>query len=199
MNKKIDLLFLLSLLAMLSACGGIKKQYVVVSQSHEKPSWIDITRDTDELKKKFGGENEYVVSDAESINKTICEKESKAKGPVAFKEQITQSIQEQFSGKYATDEQESNVNAKISKSVNAVAGRITGVKVKDSYWELRQNVPDKGADDDKKFYHCNTLFSMDSKKLNSLKDTVYKIYEKEIKESGEQSIKNDFIDLKVSE
>jgi hypothetical protein len=197
MSKKFIRLCLgFVLVTQLAACvGGVKKQYIVTEESSKRPYWVNI-RDVDVLQKKLGSKDSYAIGDAESINKTICEKEAKAKGPVAFKEQITQSLQEQSVIKNtASDASGIQSDDKITKTVNAVAGRITGVKVKDTFWEKRQNSPKLGAADEKVFYHCYTLFSMDSKKLNELKDTVYNTYLREINVSGEQSIKDDFIDL----
>lgn len=193
MEKYRKIFSLVVVLVLISACGGVKRQYKVIDVSSKQPDWVGV-RDVDVLQKKLGGDFVYVVADAESVSRTICEREAKAKGPVAFKEQITQSMQERTETIHSTEEQREKAE-KMTRSINAVAGRIAGVKVKDTYWEKRRNDPKLGADDEKVFYHCYALFSMEGKKLDALKNAVYQTYLNEINVSGEQSIKNDFMNL----
>ncbi|GMO60705.1 MAG: hypothetical protein Ta2D_06320 [Rickettsiales bacterium] len=166
MKKKI---VMSALLLMLVACGGLKKDYVVLEQSRgDEPKWLGNNLKSE---RKENPSLELYYGDANGANKTICEKGAEAKAKTALVEYIEENIESGYK-QAASEEKSANDSNKNEEALartlsTKISKSVTGVKVNDKYWEKVQHQVKLGAEKEFVEYKCHALLSMDKAKLQT--------------------------------
>lgn len=157
MNKKLSLLIVA---ACISACSSNKKlDYVITETSTDKkPVWIDNISKYEKNKDNESDKYKYFRSEAESINRATCEQAAIANRNKAIAAEISSEIDNLYSGLTEVQSEELvTSDSKKEETRNLVKGKLSGVELKDSYWEKRKYSTELGADKDKVSYRCYQL------------------------------------------
>lgn len=157
MNKKISIL---CVLLSLGACSSNKKlDYTITDYSNEKkPVWIENLKKFEKKKDNDANTYKYFKSESESINKRLCEKSAIANANVAIASEITNQVDNLYSGLTEVQLEETLLSdTKKEQTKNLIKNDLVGVESKESYWEKRSYSTVLGAEKDKVTYYCYQL------------------------------------------
>ena len=190
MNKKISLLLAI---VSISACSHRKPDYIITDSSHkDKPIWIEniakYEKDDDNQADKF----KYFRSEAESINKRLCEQSAIANRNKAIAAEINNVADSLYNEAVEVENEESVLSNNKKININdLVRSRLVGVESRELYWEKRKYSTELGAEQDKVTYYCynlarvkrsvhdNIINEMIKKQLQEIKDSTKKEETKE--------------------
>ena len=101
----------------------------------------------------------YFVSNAESINKLLCEQSAIANTNRSISAEISNEIISTFTSN--TEAEETNdlliTDSKKQELKSMVRNKLSGVELEESYWEKRKYSYELGADKEKLVYVCYQL------------------------------------------
>jgi hypothetical protein len=125
----------------------------------------------------------------ESINKRVCENGGETAGRARIVAQIQADVANAFNQVDTVDNDETK-----TKTVNKISGeiknRISGLELKDRYWERRQYLKNLGAEKDKVVYSCHTLFGIEKDKLDKVIDVATRSLEAKYREAIKEQVEN---------
>lgn len=151
----------LSLMTLLSACfSKYQPDYIVIDASQEdKPEWVNNLQKYETDKNLNSEEYKYFISDAESINKLLCEQSAIANANRSISAEISNEIISTFTSN--TEAEETNdlliTDSKKQELKSMVRNKLSGVELEESYWEKRKYSYELGAEKEKLVYVCYQL------------------------------------------
>lgn len=158
MNKKITLLAFATILA--SCSSKFKPDYVIIEASQDKkPVWINDLSKYEKNKNNDSQKYKYFISESESINKRLCEQSAVANVNKKISAEISNEINNTFTS--SAEVQENNdiliEDYKKENMTSLVRNKLSGVEIKESYWEKRKYITELGAEKEKLVYICYQL------------------------------------------
>lgn len=207
MNKKI--LTLSAAILVVACSSGKKPDYVVTDFSvKNKPIWIESISKFEKKKDNENDEYKYFKSESESIDKRLCEKSAIANTNIEVAAEINTEVYNMYNGLSEVQREEILVsNDKKEETKNLVRSKLSGVELRDSYWEKRKYKAELGAANDKDVYYCYQLArvkrdthdkiinEMINKKIKDIKDENLKESVKKVVETNADNADID-IDIK---
>lgn len=151
----------LTLPMLLTACfSKYAPDYIIIDASQEdKPEWVENLKKYEKSKNANTEEYKYFVSNAESINKLLCEQSAIANTNRSISAEISNEIISTFTSN--TEAEETNdlliTDSKKQELTSMVRNKLSGVELEESYWEKRKYSYELGADKEKLVYVCYQL------------------------------------------
>lgn len=137
MLRLVTLLALLN--TVLSCSSGPKERefeldYKVLNASQKvEPAWLqDI--------KKYEGDSgyHYFLSESENRNRRLCIKSATARSTAVIASEVSQEISNDYTEVTSLDNDSQEVKTFFEKLTQTVRTKVSGVRVKEQYWEKRQ-------------------------------------------------------------
>ena len=179
-----------TILSLVVACSGVKKNYVIVDNSYSpKPKWVK--KEHYEPSKK--DEYKYFISKAENVNQRLCESTASARANLVVASEIANNIDNAFKNTINSNDDEANTIT-TEKLQQTVKLQLAGVENTERYWERRQYLKKLGAEEDKTRYQCYSLLRMKKDSYNKAVDASLNKMMSMINSDNKQEIINNVKD-----
>ncbi|MDR0572383.1 MAG: hypothetical protein LBG48_06045 [Rickettsiales bacterium] len=141
---------------MLASCGvRIKKDFIITEVSSERrPAWVKKM-----MYEPKGSEYKFFVSEAENVDRRLCDKSAGSRGAVLISSEIASRIDNTYQevAESKNLEKESFSNEKLQQTIKSY---LAGIEKHDSYWEKRSYQKKLGSEQDVVKYTCFNLLKM---------------------------------------
>ncbi|MEH0860017.1 MULTISPECIES: hypothetical protein [Halobacteriovorax] len=136
----IRLACLLALLLTITSCSSGPKErefeldYKVINASQKvEPVWLEDI-------KKYEGDSgyHYFLSQSENRNRRLCIKSATARSTAVIAAEVSQEISNDYTEVTSLDNDSEEVKTFYEKLTQTVRTKVSGVRVKEQYWEKRQ-------------------------------------------------------------
>lgn len=188
MNKKI---ILITFIILLAACSSkFNHDYIIIEMSQNKsPLWIMNLQKYEKNKNSNNKKYKYFISEAENINKRLCEQSAIANINKLISSKISNEVIFIFNSLIEVQEDDEFMiaNSKKEEIKNSVRNKLSGVEIKENYWEKRKYKAELGAKKEKLVYVCYQLARV---KRKSHEKIVNEMINKHLLEIKDDSLKN---------
>jgi len=186
------LLMALSLVALITACSSLKPDYRVKAakgNTDKVPTWILKASKNDDSSR----DNEthaYFAADAENANQRLCEQDAKARATAMVAERISQQLLNVFNAavKGTASEASSFSSDQLKQEINA---SLSGVEVRETYWQRRAYLKEMGAMEDREVYYCTALVRIKNELLAKAMDAAITKMVDSVKPAQRESVKTE--------
>jgi hypothetical protein len=146
-----------ALLALGACSTKIKKDYTTVDFSHEKrPEWV---REGVYKPKEKENEYKFFISEADNVNRRLCEKSAEARGASVLSSEIANRIENSYQevAESKNLQKEAFSSEKLKQTIQSY---LAGLEKESSYWEKRNYQRSLGAEEDVAKYKCFSLLKI---------------------------------------
>ncbi|MFG1482311.1 hypothetical protein ABMA79_13735 [Halobacteriovorax sp. HFRX-2_2] len=186
--------FFLISIALISCASGKKARefeidYKILNASNKiEPDWL-------ESADNYKGDKDYhyFLSQSENRNRRLCVKSATARSTAVIASEISQEIANDYTEVTNLDEDSQEIKTFSETLTQSIRTKVSGVRVKEQYWEKRQKMKDEKLIGDP-YYTCYSLVGI---KEDTLQRAIRYAQEKAIavaKDSHKEELRQKFED-----